>query len=292
VSVDSTEAQAPIARIVRSVMSFRDDADNTVGAGARIQVLHTVGTGEVTTQEWVEVEHSNLVTSRWVFAREVQKRRPKALHLCDIEDAKFDVLIEYHSLAAEHFREKANAVVDAYIEHSTVVQNAQDHPYVVGPIAINETKLERFKNAIHEGYSDLNPLEAAFAAAIDKTKKVWCRNPSTGGFAIDLLDSGKTRQFKPDFLVWSEKLVVAIDTKGDHLIVEDAARKLFDIPKVEDGPELVIRLVTEGEWHVKGGAPEKRSGPAAYTVWRFKQGKLHAARCESAVEAVRECLVA
>jgi hypothetical protein len=73
------------------------------------------------------------------------------------------------------------------------------------------------------------------------------------------------RQFKPDFLVWRDKYVVAIDTKGDHLIVEDSARKLFEIPAVEEGTELVVRLVTEGEWHVKGGTPEKRPGAAACT---------------------------
>jgi len=42
---------------------------------------------------------------------------------------------------------------------------------------------------------------------------------------------------------------VAIDTKGGHLITEDAGRKLFFIDPIEDGPKLVIRLVTMGEWH-------------------------------------------
>lgn len=290
VSIDSSEAHLPIQKLVRSVMTFKPGDPNTIGAGARIQVLQAVGSGDDVAEEWVDVDHSNPVTARWVFIREIQRRKPKAINQCDIEEPKFDVMVEYNSRAAEHLREKAQAVVDAYIEHSRVVQNAHDHPYVVGPIAVDETHLEKFKNALHEGYSGLNELELEFARAIDKTKKVWCRNPSTGGFAIDLLDSGKTRQFKPDFLVWSEKRIVAIDPKGDHLIVEDASRKLFDIPKIEDGPELVVRLVTKGEWHVRGGAPEKTPGKAAFTVWKLKQGKLHAARCDSAAEAVRECL--
>lgn len=290
-SIDSSEAFEPIQRIVADIIDFGGDTKNTVGSGARIQVLQTIGTGEESIEEWVDVEHSNRVTARWVFAREVQRRRPKALNLCDPEQPKFDVMIEYHSIAAQHLREKAEAVVDAYIEHSQIVQNAHDHPYVVGPVPITEAKLEKFKNALHEGYSDLNELEKAFARAIDKSKKVWCRNPASGGYTVDLLDRGKTRLFKPDFLVWSDKYVVAIDTKGDHLIVEDSSRKLFDIPKVEDGPEVIIRLVTEGEWHVRGGAPEKTVGTAAYTVWRLKQGKLQAVACKSAADAVRECLV-
>lgn len=291
VSVESSDAHREIRRIVQSIMTFEGDGQNTVGAGARIQVLQSIGSGEEAFDEWIEVEHSNLVTSRWVFAREIQRRKPKALNLCDIEEPKFDVMVEYNSLAADHLREKARTVVDAYIEHSRIVQHAHDNPYVVGPVPIDESKLERYKNAIHEGYSDLNELERTFARALDKTKKVWCRNPTTGGFAIDLLDSGRTRQFKPDFLVWSDKSVVAIDTKGDHLIVEDSFRKLFDIPKIEDGPELVIRLVTEGEWHVKAGMPEKAPGSAAFTVWRLKQGKLHAVKCASAADAAKECLV-
>jgi type III restriction enzyme len=202
-------------------------------------------------------------------------------------------MLEYNSVAAQHLREKANAVVAAYIEHSTIVQNPLDHPYVIGPIAINEAKLEPFPNgnALHDGYSDLNDLEKAFARAIDKTKKVWCRNPATGGFSIDLLDTGKTRQFKPDFLVWSDKNVFAIDTKGDHLIVEDSGRKLFYIRRIEEGPELFIRLVTEGEWQVKSGVPERTPGTAAYTVWRLKHGKPHPVLCSTAADAVRECLV-
>ena len=290
-SIDSSAAFDPIRRIVGEILDFSSDTLNTVGSGARIQVLQTIGTGEESNEEWVDVGHSNRVTARWVFAREVQKRRPKALNLCDPEQPKFDVMIEYHSIAAQHLREKAEAVVDAYIEHSQIVQNAQDHPYVVGPVPVVEAKLDAFKNALHEGYSDLNELEKAFARALDRSKKVWCRNPTSGGYSIDLLDRGKTRLFKPDFLVWSEKYVVAIDTKGDHLIVEESARKLFDIPKVADGTEVVIRLVTEGEWHVRGGAPEKTVGTAAYTVWRLKHGKLQAVPCKSAAEAVRECLV-
>lgn len=290
-SIDATDAYAPIKRIVDDIINFKENKHDTVGTGARIQVLLTIGKGEDAAEEWVDVEHSNMVTARWVFAREIQRRRPKALHLCDIEEEKFDVMVEYHSKAANHLREKANAVVDAYIEHSNIVQNPLDHPYVVGPVSVNSVKVEPFKNAIHEGYSDLsNELERTFARAIDKTKKVWCRNPAAGGFAIELLDTGRTRQFKPDFLVWSGKYVVAIDPKGDHLIVEDSARKLFHITKIEDGPELVIRLVTEGEWHVRAGVPEKKPGSAAYTVWKLKQGKLHPTPCSNAVEAVKECL--
>jgi hypothetical protein len=44
------------------------------------------------------------------------------------------------------------------------------------------------------------------------------------------------KNFNPDFLVWVGQRVIAIDTKGDHLIVEDAGRKLFHIESLGRGP--------------------------------------------------------
>ncbi len=158
-------------------------------------------------------------------------------------------------------------------------------------IAVDESDLVTFNNALHAGYSGLNKDELAFAKALDKTKRVWCRNPSQGGFGIPLLDRGNTRTFNPDFLVWTEKTVVAIDTKGDHLITEDAGRKLFFIEKLEDGPELVIRLVTKGQWQVaQNGVYGKLSGSTGFTVWALKQGKPHPNHCATIGEAAQLCL--
>ncbi|MDC6128997.1 hypothetical protein [Burkholderia gladioli] len=297
-SIDSTHAIAPINKIIHATQDFSAGGINTEGGGGRIQVLQTIGTGDSENVEWTEVEHSNRVTARWILRREVHRlfpshgdRQRSPINLCDIEAPKFDALVEYNSRAASHIREQASKVVDAYIEHSVIVQNALDHPYVVGAIPVDEGNLDRFKNALHDGYSGLNRDEVAFAKALDGTKRVWCRNPSQGGFSIPLLDRGNTRTFHPDFLAWTDKTVVAIDTKGDHLITEDAGRKLFYIEKMEDGPELVIRLVTKGEWHVaQNGIYGKLSGSAGFTVWALKQGKPHPTHCENIAEAAQLCL--
>ncbi len=291
VSVNSAAAIEPIREVVRKIINFHNgNAEDTVGKGGRIRVLQTIGTGEDQREEWVEIEHSNRVTARWVFLRELQKKHHKAARLCDIEHSKFDALIEYNSAAADLIREAAEKVTEAYVHHSVIVQNALDHPYIVDGVPIDEVDLVKFKNAIHEGYSDLNDLELEFASAIDKTKRVWCRNPTHGGFSIPLLDRGKTRNFHPDFLVWTNGHVVAIDTKGDHLIVEDAGRKLFFIEQMEPGTELVIRLVTEGKWEIRGGEFSKDSGSTGYSVWYIKQGKIQATYCKTAVESVNACL--
>jgi len=264
-SIDSTNAQPVINKIIKATQDYSSGGVNTVGGGGRIQILQTIGIGEAATVEWAEVEHSNRITARWTLRREVQRlfpshgdRQRSPINLCDIEDPKFYAL---------------------------------DHPYVVPAIAVDDANLVTFTNALHEGYSGLNKDELAFAKALDKTKRVWCRNPSQGGFGIPLLDRGNTRTFNPDFLAWTDRTVVAIDTKGDHLITEDAGRKLFYIEKVEDGPELTIRLVTKGQWQVaQNGVYGKLSGSTGFTVWALKQGKPHPTHCDTIGEAAQLCL--
>ncbi|MBR0869640.1 DEAD/DEAH box helicase family protein [Bradyrhizobium tropiciagri] len=298
VSIDSSEARVPVGRIVDRIVDFRQGGPSTIGKGGRIQVLQTIGEGTTQTEEWVEVEHSNRVTARWILRREIQQLFPaqgdrtlSPINICDIEHPKFDALVEYNSAAADHLREQAHGIVKTYIERSKLVQNALDHPYVVGDVPIDEAKLTLFKNAIHRGYSGLNNDERPFAEALDKTKRVWCRNPSQGGFSIPLLDHGNTRTFSPDFLVWLDKVVFALDTKGDHLITEDAGRKLFDIEPIEDGLLLVIRLITRGEWSIAPtGEFNKRSGSTGHTVWRLRNGRIQPTHTETIAEAIEACL--
>jgi type III restriction enzyme len=292
VSVDSSNARGPIAAIIRRIPHYQNNSEDTVGEGERIQVLETIGEGIEEREEWTEVEHSNRVTARWVFLREIQKRRRKAAHLCDIELPKFDAQVEYNSPAAAVIREAAEKIADAYAEHSTIVQNANDDPYEVGPTGISaKSRLLHFQNAVHEGYSesDFNALERQFAEALDKSKRTWCRNPSRGGFEIPLLDRGATKTYNPDFLVWADKRVVAIDTKGDHLIVEDAGRKLFYIEAVSDGPRLEIRLVTQGKWQAQGQIA-KVARSQGFTVWALKNGRPHPTFCSDVAAAVQTCV--
>jgi type III restriction enzyme len=294
VSVNSAAAKAPIHDIIRLLPTYKDNPEDTVGKGGRIQVLQTIGSGNGTApkEEWVDVDHSNRVTARWVFLREIQRRHRKAAHLCDIELKKFDALLEYNSPAADVFRKAAEDIANAYAEHSVIIQNGNDDPYSVGPIPINPAKKVRFNNAVHEAYSDLNDFEREFAEALDRTKKAWCRNPSQGGFEIPLLDRGNTKTFNPDFLVWVDnKRVVAIDPKGDQLITEDSGRKLFHIECIGGGPRLEIRLVTEGEWKVTNGQPGKLGGSTGYTVWSLKNGKAHPTYCRTVAKAVESCLL-
>jgi type III restriction enzyme len=104
------------------------------------------------------------------------------------------------------------------------------------------------------------------------------------------LDRGNTKTFNPDFLVWADKVIVAIDTKGDHLIVEDAGRKLFHIEPTGRGTKLLIQLVTEGQWHNKSGEIGKIAGTDGFSVWSLRNGKPHPTYCRNIAKAVEACI--
>jgi len=285
VSINAESAMDPIRQVIASIHDYRADTVNIVGKGGRIQVLQAVGRQGNEVEEWVDIEHSNRVTARWIFVREVQKTYAKAINLCDIEDPKFDAMIEYNSTAAEHMRESARRVVAAYIDNSCIVHSFVDSSPVPS-VTIDPLNLMRFDNAIHEGYSGLNTLEKEFALALDKTQRIWFRNPSRGLFEIPLLTHGRTKNFNPDFVVWVDKGIVAIDTKGDHLILEDSSRKLFSIEKVGPGLDLTIKLVTRGEWN----AHVEKIDDIGFTVWILQNGRQHPIHTKNVNEAVALCL--
>lgn len=285
ISIDADHTMEPIRKVIDSIHDYRSGDINTVGKGGRIQILQTVGKKDDLQEEWVDIEHSNRVTARWIFSREVQKTYSKALNLCDIENPKFDALVEYNSPAAESIRESARKMVQAYIDNSVIV-NSFTAPLLVPGVPTDPANIVTFNSAIHEGYSGLNSFEREFAEALDKTQRVWFRNPSRGLFEIPLLTHGKTKNFNPDFIVWVDKGIVAIDTKGDHLIFEDSARKLFSIKKIGNGPDLVIRLVTRGKWN-DGVA---RIAPDGFTVWSLRHGRPHPLHTSTVSEAVASCL--
>ena len=140
---------------------------------------------------------------------------------------------------------------------------------------------------MHEKYSGLNSLELKFARALDKTKRVWSRNPSNVGYFLPLLGAGKA--YFPDFLVWVDKTVIALDTKGDHLLLEASASKIFEIEANGSSAKIILRLVSEGESTMVGGALNKLSNKG-YTVWSWRNGKPNAVHCVDEKELMKAAL--
>ncbi|GGL63010.1 DEAD/DEAH box helicase family protein [Sporolactobacillus putidus] len=284
-SVYSQKAKTYIDDIIKQMNDYSVDSINTVGTGGRIQVLKTIGDEKDSKEEWVEIQHSNKVAARWIFAREIQKSHRHALNICDIELSKFDALVEYSSNAAAHIKDTANKVIKAYVEHSNIIQNNLNCSFV-SEIPINRDKMIKFNNAVHEGYSDFNGMEIDFAKAIDRTGYKWLRNPSRAYFQIPLLDFSNKKNFNPDFVIWTKDDICALDTKGEHLIAQDSTNKLFNLDTIGDGKKVKIRLITKGEWR----DPHTPLSNKGYSVWMLKMGKIESTWSPTVDDSIRVAL--
>jgi type III restriction enzyme len=274
-ALDTVEAVAPVASLIKQLTNYQhDDGTNTTGVGSRAIVQRRVGGDNDAEVKWESFEQSSRVLARWIFQREVRKRHPGALGVAPTSDPKFDAEVGLGSNAEAHIVQVAEQVVSTFLDRVDIIQKPRD-PYRVGPQLGRPDTVVPFKNALHDGYDGLNPLELAFAKALDSTGVTWCRNPSRTGYRIPLSTLGPTQFFYPDFIVWVRTDVFAIDTKGGHLLSEAATRKLLWI----DAPpkatvRLYVKLVSEGTWK-PDATQETKDG---YTLWGIKAGAGRTAR--------------
>ncbi|MEU6492595.1 hypothetical protein ABZ890_19670 [Streptomyces sp. NPDC046984] len=289
---DASHAAEPVQKLTEMLTDYRkDDGTNTRASGGRSIVQRAVGISADGSPDlvWEDFEHTNQVSARWIFCREVGRRFQGALGVAPTHEAKFDALIGFGSPAYAHVLRVAADVVDAYVEN-VVLKQQRPNPYQVGPIFIRPESLVPFENALHAGYSDLNPsLEIPFAKALDKHGLPWCRNPSRSGYGIPLITMGKTRTFYPDFLIWSGDDVFALDTTGPHLLADKTGRKLFSIRGVRNMPgRLLVRFVSPGKFTNETTQIDSEG----FTVWGLKQdGTLRVFHAETAAEAVEKALI-
>lgn len=279
------EAIGPIEEIIDSLTDYRNDSgDNVRSAGGRALIQHKIGDDSEVKFEWEQFEHSNRVVARWLFQREIMRRFQGALGVAPTDAPKFDALIGFGSRAHRQIQRVAQDVVDAFVDNVYLKQRSIDE-YEVGPALVRKDEMESFNNAVHEGYSDFNELERAFAHAIDKAGVSWYRNPPRSGYNIPLITIGPTRNFYPDFLAWKSKDVFAIDTTGGHLLEEKTRRKLLSIePARKNAGRLIVRLVSAGQWNPKG----EQEDPSGYTVWGLKQDRTFRTTHVDSVEAAVE----
>ncbi|MGI4789341.1 MAG: DEAD/DEAH box helicase family protein [Janthinobacterium lividum] len=118
----------------------------------------------------------------------------------------------------------------------------------VSPLLRDKYRVRSYKNAVHAEYNGLNAFEVQVAEALDATGLTWCRNPSQTGYNIPIAEFGaETENFYPDFLLWTEKEIWAIDPKGNHLKEAAAQNKLLDLTGIS-GVSIPVRvaLILEG----------------------------------------------
>lgn len=282
--INSEKAMSEIKDVIEKMMDYSADFNNTVGSGNQIQVIAEVGHYNMGEEISYKTKHSNPVTVRWIFKRELNKLAKSAITLCDISTKKFDALIEYNSNAASYIKGEAKKVADIYRRNSVIMQNPLDG-ILIGEVFISDDS-KAFNNAVHSSYSDFNNFELEFAREVDSRKILWMRNPVNGFVKIPLLDGKGTDTFNPDFIVWKEDAILALDTKGNHLIAEDSNRKLFYIEKACEGKDLIVKLISEKRYNER----QEVIDTTGYTVWMVKQGNVLPITCSTLGEAVDICL--
>ncbi len=95
----------------------------------------------------------------------------------------------------------------------------------------------------------------------------WCRNPNKEyGIPITELGTGTTHSY-PDFLLWTDHEVWAIDPKGAHLTQEAVTRKLLDLGAVA-GLNVPIRVavVLEGSYVLNASGSPTKNGKDGVTL--------------------------
>jgi len=284
IAIVSTRAVTEIKSVVDKMIDYSNDIVNTIGEGSTIKFVTDIGSNDDGREITTVTKHSNKVTVRWIYKRELEKLAKNAITICDIASPKFDALVEYNSNAASYIKEEAGKVAEIYRQNSNIVQNPMD-AVTIGEVFIGDDSVE-FKNSVHAKYSDFNKFELEFAKELDKTGLIWMRNPKNGFLKIKLLDGKGTDNFNPDFLVWTDKTIYALDTKGNHLIHTDSGRKLFHIDKVCDGKDLFIKLISEKKYNDHGQVIDNNG----FTVWLVKQGKIAPIACSTIREAVNTCI--
>jgi len=288
VYADSSAALEPIAALIADADDYQGDSGaNVRGEGARALIQQRVGDKTAAELKWVPMEHNNPVSARWVFQRAVLRLYPKALDLAGSDDPKFDAKVEIGSRAFKKMERLASDVVEAYFQHVRLRQRPHN-PYEVGSLYADPAKVQTFTNALHSGYAGLNRFEREFAEAVDRAGFPWARNPPRTGFGVPLVKIGPTNEFYPDFLVWRDKDVFALDTTGGHLLHEKTARKLLTIaPDPRSSSRLYIKLISRGRWNEK----VEHLSKDGFTVWRLREGRDFGFQHVNTVdEAVVACL--
>lgn len=267
--INNKPAVTPVEQALSKVHDYTNDTVNTRGIGRRRTVQQAIGSAQAADTEWIDFEQSNRVSARWIFAREVARRYKPALGVMSTDARLFDAKVGVGSSAFSSIASYAKEAVEEYLRYA-IVKLLKPKPYAVGTMLVRRGSMESFKNALHEGYDNLNGLELPFAKALDETGLTWVRNRSQTGYKIPLITQGPTTWFFPDFLVWAGDDVICVDTKAAFIADEEARRKLLAIEPHRDlATQVLVKFVTEGKWKSNGTI----DSPEGYSIWELGSGQ-------------------
>lgn len=282
IHIHADDSEGPIDDIVSRLPDFRKGGDLTEGKGIVHRASKKVGDDAAADVITLDLPHSNRVTTRWLAARQMRGQFPAAVAAVNWADHRFDARVEITSHAADVYQRAGAELVDAFLDNSRLIFE-ESNLYKVSAVDAIPGKSIPFKNAAHDAYT-LNTEEAPIAQAIDARGYDWVRNPENGGFYIPLLEKGDTYRFFPDFLVWKDGVVFAIDPKGGHLLGRDAWRKVLNIEDEKGKRRVLVRLISTDKWNDDA----KQIDKGGFTVWYTQKGtsKLKARHVATVAEAV------
>ncbi len=131
-------------------------------------------------------------------------------------------------------------------------------------------RVRHFDNSVHAEYNGMNEFEIKVANALDALGLAWCRNPSRTGYGIPIPELGAgTTDFYPDFLLWTDNEIWAIDPKGAHLAQEATHKKLLGLSGIVGMPQpMRVALVLEGHYALGAGESVNKRGTDGVTLIR------------------------
>lgn len=268
-ALDNRHAVEALRKSLAIMPDFSNDIVNTLGDGQRRIVTRALGSDSVIDEGWRDTGASSRVSARWVFRREVAREFPPAQTTLDTTGRKFDAMVGIGSIAFSQVAKAAHDAISAYLENVYLNQQ-RVNDYEVGSVLVDPDKMLTFDYSVHRGYDGLNGLEIQYATALDGLGLPWARNFPRVGYGIPLVTTGDTNKFYPDFLLWTDEAVILLDTKGNFLLLGDAARKLLSITaKAGASRRLEVRFVSVGNWSKDH---ERRSGEG-FTLWGLTAGQ-------------------
>lgn len=205
------------------------------------------------------------------------------------EDRRMRQKMQYGSDAMTHMANQMQAIRDRLNDEFRLASLGRHGAYPVKPFnlvspdisgvtdALREKyRVRRYVHAVHEEYNGLNPFEVQVAAALDTLGYAWCRNPQQSGYKIPIAELGAdVHNFYPDFLLWTEKEVWAIDPKGTHLKEAAAQQKLFDVSDAGGAKPVRVTLIVQGNWTVsKDGSWNSSNKKDGFTLARRISGNV------------------
>jgi type III restriction enzyme len=285
--VQKEDALLAVGDMLKVFPTYREGSPDTVGkAETASTILQVDGkASDNSLVHWQEGGPTNPVRLRWLLSLAVRSHAPQANKILDTQDPKFDVRVQVRSNAEAQVNGLAERIANAYFDRSDLNYEDGD-AFLFGPQRVVKDGSHRFKNSLYSQYGKMNPEELTFARGLDATNLTWHRNPSSGGYSIPLLSPGDTANFFPDFLVWKDNIVYALDTKGKHLLTDALARKMFDIYE-QKTIRMHVRFIVKGHQDQIGGKTTNQDG---FTVWRTKSNQPKAFYVDSVAKAVAECL--